>query len=252
MTTQPQGRYTQVAEHLRTRILSGEIEPGQPLPSESTLAAQFELSRPTINKAIRVLVSEGLVTVEHGRGSYVRENRPVLHTSSSYVTADAQGQRQQWHTELQRQGFTGGQRITGVARENPPAAVAGYLHLDDAEPVVARRRVMLLAGQPIQLATSFYPAALAEGTELADPSKMRGGTVAALERLGITLDRFEEHISARMPTGPETEQLKMPPGTPVLEHVRVTYGEADKPVEVSEAIMRADQNQMTYVLPAHS
>ncbi|MEA2213454.1 MAG: hypothetical protein QOF83_3402 [Solirubrobacteraceae bacterium] len=250
MTTQPQGRYTQVAEHLRNRILSGEIQPGQALPSESTLAAQFELSRPTVNKAIRVLVADGLVTVEHGRGSYVRENRPVLHTSSSYVTADGEGRRQQWHTELQRQGFTGGQRVLSVEREEPPATIAGYLHLDDAEPVVVRRRVMLLADGPIQLANSFYPATLADGTELAQPGKLPGGTIAALERLGVVLDKFEEHISARMPTSPEVEQLAMPPGTPVLEHVRITYDKSDRPVEVSEAIMRADQNRMTYVLPA--
>jgi GntR family transcriptional regulator len=252
MTTQPQGRYAQVADHLRTLILRGDIAPGTALPSESQLATQFDLSRPTVNKAIRVLVSEGLVNVAHGRGSYVRENRPVLHTSSSYVTGDDQGHRAQWHTELQRQGFTGGQRITAVGLEKPAPDIAGYLHLDDGEEVVARRRVMLLAGEPIQLATSYYPASLAAGTELAQPEKMPGGTVAALERLHLELVRFEEHISARMPTGPEAAQLNMGPGTPLLVHVRVTYAIGDLPVEVSEHVMRADQNRITYVLPAQT
>jgi GntR family transcriptional regulator len=252
MTTQPQGRYAQVADHLRTLILRGDIAPGEALPSESQLAAQFDLSRPTVNKAIRVLVTEGLVDVTHGRGSYVRENRPVLHTSSSYVTGDDQGQRAQWRTELERQGFTGGQRITAVGIEEPPTDVAGYLRLDDGEEVVARRRVMLLAGEPIQLATSYYPASIAAGTELARPEKLPGGTIAALERRHLELTTFEEHISARMPTGPEATQLNMGPGTPVLVHVRVTRAIGDLPVEVGEHIMRADQNRMTYVLPARA
>jgi GntR family transcriptional regulator len=134
----------------------------------------------------------------------------------------------------------------------PTTDVAGYLHLDDGEEVVARRRVMLLAGEPIQLATSYYPASLAAGTELAQPEKLPGGTIATLERRHLELTTFEEHISARMPTGPEAAQLNMGPGTPVLVHVRVTRAIGDLPVEVGEHIMRADQNRMTYVLPART
>jgi GntR family transcriptional regulator len=250
MTTTPRGHYQQVADHLRHMITSGQLAPGQMLPSESTLADQFDLSRLTINRAMGVLVGEGLVTVLRGRGTFVREHRPLVQVVADYVTAHPDRPRNQWRDELARQGFTGRQELLGVGTEQPTSSVAGHLHLNTENLVVARHRLMLLDDEPNQLADSYYPASLAAGTELALPSPLRGGTVAALERLGHTLHRFEERIRARMPTAPETHQLRIPPGTPVLEQTRVTITTTDERVEVTTAIMRGDVNELAYTLPA--
>ena len=61
----------QVADDIRSLIDSGEIT-GR-LPSEVELAQQYDVSRVTIRRSIAQLSSEGLVTVLHGKGSYVSE-----------------------------------------------------------------------------------------------------------------------------------------------------------------------------------
>jgi DNA-binding GntR family transcriptional regulator len=64
--------YQQLASLLRDQIRSGELQPGQHLPSETALMQQHGLARDTVRRAIGVLRGEGLIVVEPGRGTWVR------------------------------------------------------------------------------------------------------------------------------------------------------------------------------------
>ncbi|MDQ2874939.1 MAG: winged helix-turn-helix domain-containing protein [Actinomycetota bacterium] len=75
MTIDPLGEtpvYIQVADVLRSRIRSGELEPNRPLPSYTTLVQEYGVARGTAAKAVRLLVDEGLVRIVPGRGAFVR------------------------------------------------------------------------------------------------------------------------------------------------------------------------------------
>ena len=63
--------YLQLAAILRGLIESGEIAPRNPLPSIATLSQRYEIAKGTVEKAINVLRSEGLVRTVPGRGVYV-------------------------------------------------------------------------------------------------------------------------------------------------------------------------------------
>ena len=64
--------YEEVASRTRDLIVSGELRPGQALPSERKLAEQFKVGRAVIREAIRRLEVSGLVESRHGGGNYVR------------------------------------------------------------------------------------------------------------------------------------------------------------------------------------
>lgn len=64
--------FRQLADILRNQIESGELGPGDPLPSELRLAQEFTISRTTVRQAIAQLRTEGLVSVERPRGTFVR------------------------------------------------------------------------------------------------------------------------------------------------------------------------------------
>ena len=64
--------FRQLADLLRDQIESGELGPGEPLPSELRLAQEYGISRTTVRQAIAQLRTEGLVTVDRPRGTFVR------------------------------------------------------------------------------------------------------------------------------------------------------------------------------------
>src|SRR5215213_8982059 len=64
--------FRQLADLLRNQIQSGQLGPGDPLPSELRLAQEYGISRTTVRQAIAQLRTEGLVSVERPRGTFVR------------------------------------------------------------------------------------------------------------------------------------------------------------------------------------
>jgi DNA-binding FadR family transcriptional regulator len=69
--------FRQLADLLRNQIESGELGPGDPLPSELRLAQEHGISRTTVRQAIAQLRTEGLVSVERPRGTFVRTPEEV-------------------------------------------------------------------------------------------------------------------------------------------------------------------------------
>lgn len=63
----------QVREQLLTAIERGDFAPGAMLPSERALCATFGVSRVSVREAIAGLEAMGLITVQQGRGAFVRE-----------------------------------------------------------------------------------------------------------------------------------------------------------------------------------
>ncbi len=67
-----QALYEQVAERLRTQILSHKLAPGSWI-DEQAFTAEFGISRTPLREALKVLAAEGLVTMKLRRGAYVTE-----------------------------------------------------------------------------------------------------------------------------------------------------------------------------------
>lgn len=67
--------YRQLAAIIRGQIESGELAPGQQLPSVVALAAEYEVSTPTVKKALSLLKDESLVTGVAGYGTFVAEKQ---------------------------------------------------------------------------------------------------------------------------------------------------------------------------------
>jgi GntR family transcriptional regulator len=69
----PTPLYVQLAGVLRAEIAAGKLGPHDPVPSESYLEQEHEVSRSTVRKAIALLRDEGLIYTLPQRGSFVAE-----------------------------------------------------------------------------------------------------------------------------------------------------------------------------------
>ena len=72
LTLTPRALYEEVAELVRQRIFSRELEPGSWI-DELKIAEEFGISRTPLRQALKVLAAEGLVTMKVRRGAYVTE-----------------------------------------------------------------------------------------------------------------------------------------------------------------------------------
>ncbi len=74
-----------VAASLRRRIITGELNVGDPLPNEATLMEQFGVSRPTLREAFRILESESIITVLRGAHGGARVLAPDSSSAARYA-----------------------------------------------------------------------------------------------------------------------------------------------------------------------
>ena len=74
-------KYYKLMEDLRQQIMEGKLNPGEKLPSENELSAQYQVSRQTVRKALSILENAGYVYPVHGRGTFCSEL--VRHTKNS-------------------------------------------------------------------------------------------------------------------------------------------------------------------------
>jgi GntR family histidine utilization transcriptional repressor len=117
--------YSRVKEFLKAGLAAGRWRPGALMPSEAELVAKFGVSRMTVNRALRELLSEGLVERVQGVGTFAAQ----LHRISSTLTIrdlqeeiEARGHRHHAEVHLQR-------------REPAAAALAASLGLATGRPV---------------------------------------------------------------------------------------------------------------------
>ncbi len=68
----------QIRDQIRFLIASGELKPGDQLPTVRQLAADLRVNFNTVARAYRTLDDEGLISTQHGRGTFVLEPPPSL------------------------------------------------------------------------------------------------------------------------------------------------------------------------------
>ncbi len=105
---------------------------------------------------------------------------------------------------------------------------------------------MLLDGHPVELADSYYPLSIAQGTGLAENRKIRGGAVTLLKELGYQPRSAEEDISARLPSNEERQMLQLNERDWVLVVLRTLRTADGTPVEVSDMKMTAQGRHLRY------
>lgn len=236
--------YREIANDLRQQIDSGELPPGSKVPGENDLISHYGVAQLTARHALDVLKNEGLIIAKRGSGTFVREFKPIRRTSPDRLKATSWGSgRAIWSTDVGMRPRTEG--VT-VDIEVPPASVAEALELAEGVRVVTRRRRYVVDDKPVQLATSYYPETLVEGSAITEINTGEGGAYARLKELGYEPTKFHEELRIRMPRDSERKTLDLAQGTPVVLIMRAAYTADDQPVEINEMVLDSAAYVLAY------
>jgi GntR family transcriptional regulator len=247
VAAQSKPAYLQIADDIRQRILDGDLQAGDKLPTEADLMAEYGVSRIVIRNATDVLKNEGLVTKQQGAGTFVREQRPLRKrlsvdlygkrpTSSPMKRAtEAEGRRSEWEWQSRRTTAT--------------KAIAERLAIGPGDEVMRTAYRFFADEQPIMLSTSYEPYALIAGTLVENPEGGSiTGVVPRMDAIGQHITHVTEDVNARSPRPYESEQLDIAPGVPVMTITR-TYYVDDRPVETCDIVVAADRYTLSYTIP---
>lgn len=239
----PRARYRQVADELRAAIKRGDYQPGSALPSQPDLARQYGLNQTSINRAIALLRSEGLVRVEHGRGAFVQEIPTVKRVRRIPRGGAASSS---FAEEMRKSGLVPRTPLADLATVEAPVDIAERLEIEAGDPVVRRTRHMFASGRPVQLATSYLPLAVAGSQDIALPDTGPTDLYKRLAGRGYPVARFVEEIEARQPRAEEAAFLGLTEAQQVLEVTRVAYTKDDMPIETVINVFPSQQWRLSY------
>lgn len=237
--TDPRSPSKQIAAALRDQITSGELPPGAKLKTERALTVEWGVAPQTIRQAIALLKNEGLVIGKVGSGVFVRTAPPLIRLGTarfSRAKRAAGKAAQQGEAEAAGRDFR--QEVLGLGEVEASDLVARWFEIEPGTAVFRRYRREYVDEQITHVSASHYMPEVVAGTAIAETSTGPGGSYARLEENGHLLTRFHQELFARMPTPEEIRLLRLPAGTPIMEVLRVAYGEQG-PLEVYTAVVNA-------------
>jgi len=205
-------RYRQLKELIVSRIASGDLQPGDRVPSEHELGETMNVSRMTANRALRELHDEGYVERVAGRGTFVSDLRSQSQLVAVQNIADEISGRGHRHTcAVMRQ-----------SRQHARGEVARALHVDQGTDVFHLLLVHFENGKPVQVEDRHVLAAFAPDCLVQDFEAM---TPSAYLTAVAPLQEAEQVVRAAMPNSAVKKFLDMSDAEPALVVLRRTWSD---------------------------
>ncbi len=228
----PTPLYHQIQLVLRERIEQGYYGRSGNLPSEQDLSREFDVSRITVSRAIRELVSQGLVQRRRGAGT-----RVIPQNIPGPISADIDDLIE----TLNEIGESTEVRVLEFGFVMPSPDVQSELQVGPNEIVQRAVRVRSSKGAPFSYLTSYIPGDIGKAfdeSDLAVSSLMR-----LLEKNGVKIGSARQSFSAALADPQVGAALDLPVGSPLLALTRTVYGRDGAPVEYLRSLYRPDRYQ---------
>ncbi len=233
-------RYLDIKKWLRDVIMRGDYAPGDRIPSEHELAAQFKVSRATVRRALYELMLEGWVNKIQGKGTFVanKKYRQTLSRLTSFTE------------DMREFGLEPGARILYCRLEEAGEVMAKTLAINEQDTVFHIARIRLANGSPMALNTSVLPYKYVPGIEKVDLQQQ--SLYYILETIyHLHLWRSEHVIEPILADAHIAELLQVKPGAPLLRVEGVVYLKNNTPIEWTEMIYRADKYRFSILALRH-
>jgi GntR family transcriptional regulator len=241
--------YRQIAQDLQGKIESGELAPGDKLPSELEFRERYNnASRNTIRDAIKRLTSQGLVETRPGQGTFVtRRIDPFVTELSGDPQALGGAEGTTYLSEVNKTQREASFSIPRVELQMTlPVEVGLRLRVAPNMQIISRHQRRYIDGVPWSLQTSFYPMGFVTkgATRLLVAEDIEEGTVRYIaETIGIRQVGYRDAITARRPDVNEQTFFGLAHDATVFENFRTAFDQTGTPLRVTVTVFPADRNQ---------
>ncbi|WP_336491200.1 GntR family transcriptional regulator [Methylobacterium nigriterrae] len=214
--------YAQVKDSLVKRIGSGSWKPGEMLPSETELAAEYQVSQGTVRKALMALEADRLIVRRQGRGTYVARHSRDETLFQFFRIVDLDNQR-----------LAPTSCVLSHRKQRASNEQAARLNIEPGSMLHAIIRVRSLDQAPAIFERVFVPVALMPDLRVQANEVMEEEMYVIYQEIfGISIARASERIAAVSATSEEAKLLNLNTGAPLLEIMRIAYDVNARAVEL--------------------
>ena len=225
--TSPIPLYHQLAAQLEAAIETGALPRGTFLGNEVDLANRWQVSRPTVRRAIQELVGDGLIVRRRGVGSQVvndQVRRPIAMSS--------------FHDDLVAAGHTPVTRVVTLERSAAPPDIADDLRVGRGDELVEIVRVRLSGGRPLAVMRNWLIVDV--GGELTIAQLERDGLYPLIRQRGVRPHSAFQRLGAKAASVEEAAMLDLVTGAPLVTMRRVMQDDTGRAIEVGDHVYDAD------------
>ena len=222
--------YQQLYEILHRKIAQGEWRPGDTLPSETELIARYGVSRITIRQVLDLLVREGLIYRERGRGTFVAQ--PTLEKGMVKILS--------FTDDMRQRGLRPGTRILSAGLVPAAEQIAARLEIEPGEELVCLERLRLAEDEPLSIEESYLIHRYCPGL-LQHDLEHQSLRELLVREYGVRWIRARQLIRSINASARTARLLGIRPGAALLYIERASYCQQDFPVEFLRIQYRGDR-----------
>lgn len=233
--------HLKVADALRARIRAAEWPVGARLPSRARIAGEYAVGQSIAQRALELLVIEGLLEGRAGSGTYVRAPRQRVRIPRS---------------RLRRLSGPGGRNNGGgtweahsEARTPAPERIAARLGIEAGDPCVVTSYAFRAEGRPVELCESWEPLSVTGGTPVILPEggPLKGaGVVERMRSIGVAVVSATEVVRPGRADRPRANLLGIGIGDLITEIERTHYAADGRPVETADIVVADRRAEVSY------
>ena len=199
------------------------------LPTERSLAAEFDVSRTTVRQALAELTVEGRLLRVQGKGTFAAEPKVAQRLQLSSYTED-----------MRAQGREPSSRLLEISEDPADIDLARLLAIRAGAKVLRMHRLRLADNEPMAIETTHLPLSRFRGLRRYVSS---GGSLYQVlrERFGVEMGHAEETIETALASPEEAELLGADVGLPMLLLSRHSFDSTGNPVEWVRSVYRGDR-----------
>ena len=228
--------YVQLESILLEMIESGDLEPGDMIPSENELSKKYSISRMTAKKAIDSLTIKGLVERSQGKGTYVSSTERKIELPINRLRGFTQ--------KVCEMGLTPENKVLAFEKIPCPKKICKILGVKEGESVWRMERLRQIDKVPAVFEESYISVKLFPNLK---EENLLQSKFDYIKSLGLEIGDSEREISAEIPSDYVARALKLKRNEPILLAENITYLKKGGVLEYSKIYYNQKTNSIKFI-----